>query len=103
MGWLLCRWTGCRALRDGGTAWCSQHRLLAAQHATSHRLDGHSRVPIVDCPTCADPDGWKPSGPAAPPSRSEQCPRRGAGLSHTQDARFAPDGSCVHCGLLVVP
>jgi hypothetical protein len=103
---LLCRWTGCRSFRDGSVPWCSQHRILALQHAASHRLDGHARVAIPDCPTCADPDGWAgpaPDAPGARPSRSEQCPNRGPALSHTQDPRIRADGGCIHCGLLVGP
>lgn len=37
----------------------------------------------------------------AVPHRDEQCPERGVGLSHTQDAEKRPDGRCVHCGAFV--
>lgn len=29
----------------------------------------------------------------------QQCPARGPGLSHTQDAESHPDGRCVYCGV----
>ena len=30
--------------------------------------------------------------------RGEQCPQRGAGLTHIADYKQRPDGSCVFCG-----
>ena len=30
--------------------------------------------------------------------RDSECPKRGPGLSHTQDTRIRPSGDCIHCG-----
>lgn len=41
--------------------------------------------------------GGMQMNPGPPDFRDNPCPKRGAGLTHTQDIRKFVDGRCIHC------